>query len=160
MSDPASGHFREVMSRFPTGVTIVSTVAADAGPLGLTVNSFTSLSLDPALVLVCIDKGSSTQQRLLESSCFGVSILASHQAAISQRFARDPSEGRFDGLEWHRAPSGSPILTECAAWLECSLEEVLPGGDHAILVGRVEASGAEARDSLVFLRGRYGTASL
>lgn len=147
---------RSVMARYPTGVTVVTTQDPNGDPVGLTVNSFTSLSLDPPLILVCIGNGASTLRSLTEAECFGVSILAAHQAETSDRFAREPSEGRFDTTAWHAAPGGSPILTEATAWIECTREDVLPGGDHSILVGRVVHTGTSDREPLLFHARGYG----
>jgi len=155
-NEPDPIPLRSVMARYPTGVTVVTTQDANGQPVGLTVNSFTSLSLDPPLVLVCIGNGASTLRWLTEAECFGVSILADHQAAISDRFAREPSEGRFEAVPWEAAPGGSPVLTEATAWIECTRENVLPGGDHSILVGRVEHAAVSDREPLLFHSRGYG----
>ena len=149
--------FRQVMGTFPTGVTVVTASDPGGTPLGLTVNSFTSVSLDPPLVLVCIGRASASHDRLVASGSFGVSILAADQAGVAWRFAAEPSEGRFDGVGWQEAPGGAPVLSGAAAWLACSLEEVHAGGDHSILVGRVEAAGGSDAPALAFYRGSFGS---
>ncbi|MGB1778126.1 MAG: flavin reductase family protein, partial [Longimicrobiales bacterium] len=91
---------REVMSSYPTGVTIVAAREQEGDPFGLTVNSFTSLSLEPPLVLVCIGHGATSHDRLIASSVFSVNLLSGGQGAVATRFAADPSEGRFDDIVW------------------------------------------------------------
>jgi flavin reductase (DIM6/NTAB) family NADH-FMN oxidoreductase RutF len=145
------------MRRFPTGVTIVA-VADHAGePWGLTVSSFTSVSLDPPLVLVCIDRSSDTHDKLLDAEGFGVSVLSAAQAGVASRFAVDPSRGRFDDVAWRRGPDGHPVLEGASAWLECSIHEVLGGGDHSIILGRVKSSGVSAEPSMVYHEGAFGS---
>ena len=154
-----SARFREVMSRFPTGVTVVAGVRDGEDPFGLTVNSFASVSLDPPLVLVCINRASSSHDALLEASSFGISILAEDQAFLAARFASDPPETRFDDVGWSRAPLGAPYLLGAVAWLECTRYAAYPGGDHTILVGRVESTGGDDTESLLFHRGGFGSAA-
>ena len=148
---------REVMSSYPTGVTIVAAREGDGEPFGLTVNSFTSLSLDPPLVLVCIGDSSTSHDRLIASDAFSVSLLAGDQGAIAGRFATDPSEGRFDEIDWEAGSLGAPIIAGSLASLECSRFDVLDGGDHSILIGRVEHAAVTERDALVYHRGRLSS---
>lgn len=157
VDDEAGTSLREVMSAYPTGVTIVAGRDADGSPYGLTVNSFTSVSLDPPLILVCIDHTSSSHARLVAAPAFTVNVLAAGQRDVAYRFASEPSEGRFDELEWTPAESGAPIIEGSAAWIECSAHEVVRGGDHSIVVGRVERSAVTDRPALVFHRGRLRT---
>jgi len=152
--------FRQVLGAFPTGVTVVATRDADNAPCGMTVSAFTSVSLEPPLVLVCIQHGASSHDRLLASGSFAVSILARSQAALAARFATDPADVRFREIEWHEGPSGDPVLDGAAAWMTCTLESVHPGGDHSILVGRVEHLELGPGDALVFYRGTYGHVSV
>ena len=158
MDQHDAGPLREVMSRFPTGVTVVAACVPESVPWGLTVNSLTSVSLDPPLVLVCIQREATSHQKLVDADRFGVSILAAHQARVARRFSSEPAEGRFDEVAWRVAEGGSPVLDEAAAWLECSIEQVLPGGDHSILVGRVLSSGTSEKEALLFYAGDYGAA--
>jgi flavin reductase (DIM6/NTAB) family NADH-FMN oxidoreductase RutF len=144
------------MSCFPTGVTVVATRDAEGRPVGLTVNSFTSVSLDPPLVLVCINRDANTHDLLLESGGFAVSILAGTQKDVAARFASRPSEGRFDGVDWSPAPSGHPIVTRCAAWLDCAIHEVVTAGDHTIILGRAVAADWTDEPALLFHRGALG----
>ena len=145
---------REVMAAYPTGITVVADRDESGRPYGLTVNSFTSVSLDPPLVLVCIGQASSWHDILVTASGFTVNLLSAGQERVAKRFSRDPSEGRFEDVGWVPSPSGRPVLEGAVAWLDCSLDEVVSGGDHSILIGRVESSGLSDRPSLVFHRGR------
>jgi flavin reductase (DIM6/NTAB) family NADH-FMN oxidoreductase RutF len=145
---------RRVMGAYPTGVTIVAARGEGGEPFGLTVNSFTSVSLDPPLVLFCISHTSTSHDRLLAVEAFGVSLLSGDQDAIARRFAEEPSDGRFDGVAWTSAASGAPLLEGALAWLECRRQNVFDGGDHSIVLGHVvEASGSD-RPALLFYRGR------
>ena len=150
---------REVMSSFPTGVTIVAAGDSVTEPYGLTVNSFTSVSLDPPLVLVCIGRGSSCHDRFVAAAAFSVNILAADQASAAQRFASEPSEGRFEDVSWVRGDSGAPVIEGAVACLECSLHDVMSGGDHSILLGRVDRAVSTDREALLFHRGRMGPAT-
>lgn len=154
--EQAEASLREVMRAYPTGVTIVAGRDADGVPYGLTVTSFTSVSLDPPLVLVCIGHESTWHARLVSAPAFTVNVLSSDQREIAERFASEPSRGRFDELGWSPAASGAPIIDGSAAWLECSTHEVVRGGDHSILVGRVERTAVSDRPALLFHRGRLG----
>lgn len=150
-TDPS---LRQVMAEYPTGITVVAACDDRGEPYGLTVNSFTSVSLDPPLVLVCIGRASSWHGHFVSGGGFSINLLSASQEEIAVRFSSEPSEGRFHGIAWERSPSGCPVLEDAVAWLDCSLDEVLSGGDHSILVGRVEASGLSNRPSLLFHRGR------
>ena len=145
------------MGAYPTGVTIVAGCGVDGEPFGLTVNSFTSVSMDPPLVLVCIGHSSSSHDRLVSGKGFSVNILSGGQGEVAWRFAREPSEGRFDDVAWAPGQTGSPILDGATAWLDCSVHEVLEGGDHSILVGRVEGASVSDRPALLFHRGRLSS---
>ena len=149
---------RDVMGRFPTGVTVVAAVGPESRPFGLTVNSFTSVSLDPPLILVCIDREAASHDALMASSHFAVNVLASEQSHVADRFAVEPARSRFDEISWHASALGAPLIEGAAAWLECSRHEVYEVGDHSILVGKVESTGAREGAVLLFHRGRYGSA--
>ena len=155
-SDAQPSH-RHVMGSFPTGVTIVASRDSDGVPFGLTVNSFTSLSLEPPLILVCVGHSSTSHDRLIAGSHFSVNFLSAEQVDVASRFAREPSAGRFDDVEWRGTPSGCPVLDGVTAALDCAVHEVLQGGDHTILVGRVEGSWLNDRPAMVFHRGRFSS---
>ena len=136
---------------------MVAVADTDGVPWGLTVSSFTSVSLDPPLVLVCIDRDSDTHEKILEASGFGISVLSVDQTRVASRFAVDPSHGRFDEVGWHMGRSGYPLLKGAAAWLECDLHEVHSGGDHSIILGRVRETGVTDEPSMVYHEGAFGS---
>ena len=138
--------FRQVMGQFATGITIVAT-ATEAGLSGLTVNSFTSVSLDPPLVLVCIDLTSHTLPFLRASGHFAVSFLTIEQEALSRCFATTSAEryDRFCHAPYHIAATGSPVLDGALAFIDARVVAEYPGGDHAIFLGQVEAMGTDGR---------------
>jgi flavin reductase (DIM6/NTAB) family NADH-FMN oxidoreductase RutF len=145
--------FRRVMGHFATGVTVVTTRGLDGEPVGLTVNAFASVSLDPVLVLVCVHRLASGHDPLLAAGHFAVNVLAEEQEALAVRFAAGESSERFRGLDVTDGPLGSPLLPGALAWLDCRIHEVFPGGDHSVVVG--EAVAFQARDGrpLLFFRG-------
>lgn len=151
--------FRDALGRFPTGVTVVGTVDAEGRPVGLTVNSFASVSLDPPLVLVCIGKASSCHDALIGGDVFTVNILGEEQREVAERFATEPSAARFRDVTWSPGPGGGPVLDGVSGWLACRREAVHDGGDHSILIGRVEALEVGDEPPLVFHRGEYATVS-
>ncbi|MDP8987892.1 MAG: flavin reductase family protein [Actinomycetota bacterium] len=156
---PAGGFgealLRQVLGRFPTGVVVV-TASDGAVPVGLSVSSFTSVSLHPPLVAFCADRRSRSWAGIRRSGTFCVNVLAEDQEALSRLFATRGAE-KFRGVGWSPAPSGSPRLEGVLAWLDCRIEAVHDGGDHEICVGRVDELGVERGDGpLVFYRGGYG----
>lgn len=147
--------YRQVLGHFATGVTVV-TASVGGEPLGLAVNSFTSVSLDPPLVAVCIATLSSTWPRVREAGAFCVNILSEDQEAVCRVFAAHGPK-RFTGIGFGPARSGAPILAGVLAWIDCTIEAEHPGGDHTIVVGRVADLGvAREYRPLVFYRGGYG----
>lgn len=146
---------RRVMGRFATGVTIVTTRYGDGEQIwGMTANSFTSLSLDPPLVLLTVDRRNSMYEYLLQGRCFAVSILSIHQEAISRRFAtRGPKD--FSGLKLIVAETGAPILEGALAYLDCRVAQNIAGGDHDIFIGEVVAAAIHEGQPLLFYSGRY-----
>ena len=156
MNQRNSLQFREVMGRFPTGVAVVSAHADGSAMWGVTVSSFTSVSLEPPLILVCIDRGAASHDKLITAETFAVSMLAEDQADVARRFAAEPAETRFEEVAWRKASDGSPVLDGAAAWLECVTSGVMPGGDHSIVLARVIASGSSDRGALLFFGGGYG----
>jgi flavin reductase (DIM6/NTAB) family NADH-FMN oxidoreductase RutF len=136
--------FRQVMGRFISGVTVATTRYNDI-IAGLTVSSFTSLSLDPPLILICVDQASSTLEILRQSKIFAVNILTLQQIELSRCFATS-SEDRFEHFchtAYHTAATGAPILDDVLAFIDTRLIAEYPGGDHVILVGQIEAMGTE-----------------
>ena len=146
--------YRHVLGHVPTSVSVVTGLAR-SGPVGMTVGSFTSVSLDPPLVAFYVDRSSSTWPRLYETDYFGVNILGHAQSELCRAFSRR-SEDRFDGVGWHPSERGVPLLDEAIVTLECSRFKVDLIGDHYQVVGRVEALGVRATDPpLIFLRGGF-----
>ncbi|MDO7842140.1 alpha/beta fold hydrolase [Sphingomonas immobilis] len=147
---------RDAMGCFGTGVTVVTTLDAEGAPIGFTANSFTSVSLDPPLVLFCIARKSANLQSFVDARSFAINILHIGQQPTSDRFAR-PGDARFEGIEWQvREGGGAPILTGSRASFDCTTHAIHDGGDHLIVVGRVERADFEPhRDPLLYLQGKY-----
>lgn len=148
-------HFRNVMGRFTTGVAVVTARSASGVASGLTVNSLTSVSLDPPLLLVCLDVRSATLEAVRESGAFAVNLLGRESKDLAVRFARGRRATRFRGLDVRTEATGSPILEPALAWLDCRVDATHPGGDHAIVVGRVERSAARDGAPLLFFEGSF-----
>lgn len=144
---------RTIMGHFATGVTVVTTDGA-AGGHGLTANAVASLSLDPPLVLVAVDKRAATLEYLHRNGCFAVNILSSDQESISRRFAT-PGPKDFTGLNIITASTGAPILSDAIAYLDCRVHAVLPGGDHEIFLGEIVAGECRGGDPLLYYAGGY-----
>jgi flavin reductase len=149
---------RSVLGRFATGVTVVA--AGGAEPCGMTANSFTSVSVDPPLILVCIKRNAAIYSSVLESGAFAVSMLSARQEHVARYFAdhsRPRGRAEFGAVDWSPAPgTGSPILDGALAWLDCELATSYDGGDHAIFLGSVRASGmSPADDVLLFYGGAF-----
>jgi flavin reductase (DIM6/NTAB) family NADH-FMN oxidoreductase RutF len=153
---------RQAMRQWATGVTVVTSRTA-AGPHGITVNSFTSLSLDPPLCLVCIDRRARAHGEIPRAGGFVVNVLSADQQDLAARFAgqRPDLPDPFAGLELAEAPSGMPVFPGVLSYLDCRLEAQLPGGDHTIFVGRVEHAAVPPppapgpRSPLLFYGGAY-----
>ncbi len=144
---------RKIMGHFATGVTVVTT-GGTAGRHGLTANAVASLSLDPPLVLVAVDKRAATLDYLLQNRCFAINILRLDQEEISRRFAT-PGPKEFSDLNITSAVTESPILTDCLAFVDCEVVEILPGGDHDIFVGKIVAGEHQGGEPLLYYAGGY-----
>jgi flavin reductase (DIM6/NTAB) family NADH-FMN oxidoreductase RutF len=154
-SDPVSNDlFRRACGLFATGVAVVTTRAADGSPHGLTINSFSSLSLDPQLVMVAIDRSCAVLSAFESSGYYAVNILREEQRSVSIRFAQLP-EGRFRGIEWKAGETGSPILDGVLGVLECRTVQVVDTGDHRVLVGQVVGLVIGEGRPLVFFGSDY-----
>lgn len=145
--------FRQTLGHFPTGVTVVTT-AASGRLAGLTVSSFTSLSLAPPLVLVCVDRGAASHALIAAAGQFAVNVLSEGQEQLSRRFAAAEGE-RFLPDSFTLSPRGLPLLNGVLAHMECALHAALPGGDHTIYVGEVVAAAVFAGAPLVYYRSGY-----
>lgn len=151
---PDTAHdFRSALGRFATGVTVL-TCQSDRGPLGMTVNSFASVSLDPPLVLWSPAKSSSRYEAFVDAQHFAVHVLGSNQEDTCKQFARDGFD--FGGLDLTETDGGAPLIQGCLAHFECSRYAVHEAGDHAIIVGHVEAAAARDGKPLVFAGGTFG----
>nr|WP_273544988.1 flavin reductase family protein [Heliomarina baculiformis] len=146
---------RAAFGSFATGVTVVTTYDKSGRAVGFTANSFTSVSLDPAILLVCLGKTSSNYETFTSADRFGVNILSSDQTDISTRFATRGLKDRFAGIDWQAAPDGAPLIEGCAARFDCSVHECIDAGDHVILMGRIERFDSHERHPLIFAEGRY-----
>ena len=153
-SRPTSDQFRKSAGRFATGVTVATVVDASGAPHGLTVNSFTSVSLDPPLVLVCIDHTAATVESFRTAKYFGINILAVDQRPLSDHFARK-GHNRFEGLAWHPGKTGVPLLPGVLAVMECAVHRKIAMGDHDIFVGEVVHSEFHEKAPLLYYASRY-----
>ena len=145
--------FRRACAKFATGVAVATTCDAEGVPHGITVNSFTSVSLEPPLVLICIDYRSVALPHFREARSYGINVLSLAQRELSNRFAQR-SEPRFDGVEWHAGLSGIPLLDGALAHFECELGQVVEAGDHAVLIAEVvHASSIDGEPLLYFASG-------
>ena len=150
--------YRKVMGRFATGVTVVTVPSPKGDVKGMTANSFTSVSLEPMLVLVCVDYRAKTLALMEASERFGISVLTEAQQPLSDYFARsdqDPETARRLGVRFHNSKHGTPLLNGCLATLDCRKVAAHVAGDHTIFIGEVvEMSAADGRP-LLFYSGRY-----
>ncbi len=145
---------RRAMGQFASGVTVISTLTEDGLPIGCTVSAFSSLSLNPPLVLVCIDAGRFMHQQLSTAPGFVVNVLSAKQADVAMTFAR-PADDRFHGINTHRGRRNIPLLDGAIAHIQCDRSDVLPGGDHAIIVGRVHDVGVNNGEPLLYAKGAF-----
>ncbi|EMD84196.1 alpha/beta fold hydrolase [Pacificimonas flava] len=146
---------RDALGTFATGVTVVTTLGAEGEPVGLTANSFTSVSLDPELLLVCLAKTASSLVAFEQAPFFAVNVLHIGQQLVSNRFAMKMDD-RFAETDWERWDSGVPIIRNSLASFECARHEMHDAGDHVLLIGRVERVRFEPRrDPLLYFRGKY-----
>lgn len=150
----APDEFRRVLGHFASGVTIVSTCDADGRPTGLTASAFSSVSLDPPLILVCVDHKSQSYPAMRERGYFAVNILAVDQEAISRRFASSRLD-KFESVPHRITDLGVPVVEGAVAQLECVTVSMHVEGDHTIFVGRVERAATGGGDPLLYARGRY-----
>ncbi len=148
--------FRRVLGTYTTGVSIVMTKSKGTMH-GLTVNSFTSVSLDPPLILVCIDKNTETYPLLKESNVFSVNILSRDQESLSQLFADPHSKSsRLQNLQYREEVTGAPIIMGVLSFFDCRVEATYQGGNHDIFLGKVEKFGlGDEKEPLLFFRGEY-----
>jgi len=150
---------RQALGAFLTGVTIVTARGEDGEPVGMTANSFTSVSMDPPLVLVCIGEHASSYAAMAAADRFAVHVLAADQDELSTAFARSAAQGadKFSGIDWHPGLGDVPLLEDYLTRLECRTTQRIPAGDHLVLVGEVQGLDTDDRNRppLGFLRGKY-----
>jgi len=156
--------FRQVLGHLPTGVVIVTGMDSQAQPVGVTIGSFVSVSLDPPYVGFFIGKSRSWPD-ISEGTLFCANVLSDAQSELCWRFAKDPVDGaanRFDGLEWQKSSNGLPILDGILASIECTVESVAPAGDHRFVLGRVTSLHTTdvTNDAMVFYKGKVGGVAL
>jgi 3-hydroxy-9,10-secoandrosta-1,3,5(10)-triene-9,17-dione monooxygenase reductase component len=154
MSPPDPARFRAAMGLLPTGVTVVS-AGGPGGPAGATANAVSSLSIEPMLMLACLDRGSRTLLAVQAANRFGVSVLHAGQEPIARAFAtKAPVADKWQGVEWS-ACDGVPAIDGALAFVACDLRDVIAGGDHVIVTGEVTALETAAGAPLVFHEGEY-----
>lgn len=146
--------FRKTCARFATGILIATVRGEDGTPYGLTVNSFTSVSCCPPLVLICIDYRSAILPHFRASSHYGINVLSEQQRDLSVRFSR-PQPDRFDDLDWVPGDTGVPLMRQCLAQMECSVSQVVESGDHAILIAEVVRVEYRDGNPLVYFGSAY-----
>lgn len=149
--------FRRALGQFATGVTVVTTLAGDGRKVGMTVNSFSSVSLDPPLVLWSVARHAPSFQDFTTATHFGVNVLAAHQHHLCKQFAT-PSEDKFAGVKCV-AGACVPVIEDTLAYFVCRVVQQYDGGDHVILLGQVEAYKHQAGEGLVFHSGKYRVAA-
>jgi flavin reductase (DIM6/NTAB) family NADH-FMN oxidoreductase RutF len=161
VSDPNFNisEYRRALSSFMTGVTVVTTIDDLGNPRGFTTNSFTSVSLNPPLVLVCIAKAAGSCSVFTDADGYAVNILAEDQRHAATIFASQEVD-RFSCVEWSIGPAGNPVFSDAASWVDCSLYNRIDAGDHWILIGQTVGFDSKAKPLLGYGRGSYFTASL
>ena len=154
MSAPDPASFREAMGRLPTGVTVVA-ASGPEGPAGATANAVSSLSIEPMLMLACLDRGSRTLLAVQAANRFGISVLHEGQEEIARTFAtKAPVAEKWDGVGW-RERAGVPAIDGALAFVACDLRDVIAGGDHVIVTGEVTALETAEGNPLIFHSGEY-----
>ena len=146
--------FRQIASHWLSGVAVVTSVGADDKPVGMTMSAVTSLSLEPAQFLICVDNRAKTLAAISSSRSFCINYLREDQEAVAVAFARS-GENKFASFPFHAGLGGAPVLEGTVAFVECTLEAIYPGGDHAIIVGNAVHGEAFGGDPLGYHRGNY-----
>jgi 3-hydroxy-9,10-secoandrosta-1,3,5(10)-triene-9,17-dione monooxygenase reductase component len=158
-------HYRDVLGHFPTGVTVVTGLDSSGAPHGMTIGSFSSVSLDPPLVGFLPGMQSRSWPAISESGKFCVNILTDGQDELCWKFAKEPTDGetsKFSGVEWKPSVNGSPILAGVIGWIDCTIEVVYEVGDHFFVVGRVQdlAQNDDVATAMVFFRGKVASVTM
>jgi len=157
-AEPAfdSAHFRQALSQFATGVTVITTRLADGSFRGLTASSFNSVSLTPPLVLWSLGAGANSMPIFSGNSHYVINVLGAGQQELALRFSRRSEVNPFDGVDYELSRTGQPILKGVSAWFECHNRSRYPEGDHVIFVGEVEECAVHPQSALLFHGGRFG----
>ncbi len=150
-----SAEFRRILGHWVTGVAIVAARARDGSPCGLTANAVASLSLDPPLVLACVDRSADSNGCIRDAGAFAINVLAADQERLARRFATWNVDDKFEGVAYREEATGAPVLDDALAWVDCEIWREYDGGDHSIFVGRVLAGDAREGEPLLFYRGGY-----
>jgi len=146
--------FRQLLGRFATGVTVLTVATADGRPMGMTANSLSSVSLQPPLISVCVDRDAELHDVIVKAPEFVVNVLGSPQEALARRFS-DKHEDRFDGVGYHLSPEGLILLDGALAHVICERYAEYPGGDHTIVLGQAVGGGTSDGRPLLYYRGGY-----
>jgi len=156
MDSFSSRDFRSALGCFATGMAVMTTCDPDGRFVGITVNSFASVSLDPPLISFCLDRNANSLNAFLAAAHFGVNVLSEDQESLSAVFARSSTADKFVGVRFEVGTTGCPLLPDCLSHLECAREAAHPAGDHLIMIGRVIRL-AQRREGkpLLYFRGRY-----
>ncbi|MET3575932.1 flavin reductase (DIM6/NTAB) family NADH-FMN oxidoreductase RutF [Bhargavaea ullalensis] len=153
--DEKIAHFKEVMGNYPTGVTVITATAPDGTPVGMTVNSFASVSLDPTLILWSIDKRVSLYDIFTNAKKFAVHVLSGDQGELCALFASRGID-RFENCEWEMSADGVPVIKGASGVLHCDLHTTVGGGDHRIIIGEVKKIDNHRKDPLLYHRRKFG----
>jgi 3-hydroxy-9,10-secoandrosta-1,3,5(10)-triene-9,17-dione monooxygenase reductase component len=155
LSGPDEPLFRHVLGHYPTGVAVI-TAATGHGPVGLAMNSFTSVSLDPPLVLFCPAMSSTTWPLLREAESIAINVLSAGQESVSRLFASRTAD-RFANVDFSPGTNGAPLLSDALGWLECTVQAEYPAGDHTVVLAGIDRMGVHDQigEPLVFFRGAY-----
>jgi flavin reductase (DIM6/NTAB) family NADH-FMN oxidoreductase RutF len=148
--------FRRVCGRYATGITVVTVLDGQTVPQGMTVNSFTSVSLDPPMILICIDRKTGFLNYFARGTRFAVNVLHEDQQALSNAFARSGGD-RFAGVEWRSGETGAPILCGVLASLECGVSRMVEAGDHVVVIGEVSHASWREGQPLIYFNSSYQT---
>lgn len=145
---------RNIAGTFATGVTVITTREANGKPVGMTANSFTSLSLNPPLVLFSIDKNASLYETFMNTKYFAINILSEDQEVLSRQFSKRNID-RFEDVSYEKGVTGTPILNDTIGYFDCAVHTYYDGGDHTIVVGEIKNGEAREGNPLLFYRGKY-----
>ena len=151
-----SAEFRRILGHWVTGVSIVTAQPAGRAPCGLTANSFCSVSLEPPLVLVCVEGVADTHNCIVAAGAFCVNVLDSEHEVLARRFADQDVTEKFRALAYRTEQTGAPVLEDALAWVDCRVFASYPAGDHTIFVGLVIAGDARGGTPILYYRGGYG----